>query len=121
MTHTCLSLLAKGLLLWAVGMLGAIGGGCASTRECNPYRDPGLFGSIACQSQGRYDELIDTREGEVQAERDRSATLSTELDEATAQRTAVEKDVRSAKYDLRATDTRLQSVRAKTREVQTAQ
>jgi hypothetical protein len=41
--------------------------GCATTRDCDPRHDPGLFGSINCHGSGAYGQRIEEKRHDMTA------------------------------------------------------
>lgn len=74
--------------------------GCATTRDCDPTVDPGLFGGINCHASGAYQERIAERQRIVEEEKKRNESLTGEArkTEQTVQKS--EQALREAQSDL---------------------
>ena len=86
--------------------------GCATTRDCDPRRDPGLFGSINCHSSGAYSQRIEDKQLELSNAKSESTAIRQKLSgtQATSQQLAI--DIQQAESQLNDMDNQLRTLQS---------
>jgi chromosome segregation ATPase len=90
-------------------------GGCATTADCNPAHDPGLIGSIACQSGRRYEQRVEERRNELGQEQEKSANLRAEAASVHAHRKYLDRRLRVARADVDGLQHKVDTINARIR------